>query len=330
MTTSRTFLFMPESAYGPTNNCIGIGHRAPRARAPRGVRRRAVVGGQARGARLRGGSRRPGASARARPDGVEPDAGQFWTDFIRDTAPEFRKPTIEQLSTFVQPTWQALIDGAKYCEPQLREIIDRARARRRDRGQRQLLPGAGHGRRAVRADDVVQPARDGAAPTCRRCSRATPSTTAPVGTSSAPSTTARIATMWNDYDEWVQVVRRAGARPTSTSSTPASTSTCTCTPRPSTTPTCGRSTPRGTGSTRRCAPPTSRSRCPTVCRDGEGALIYLSLGSLGSADVDLMRRLVDVLSRTPPSLHRVEGSAARAVRARRQHVGRPIRCRRPT
>jgi len=33
-------------------------------------------------------------------------------------------------------------------------------------------------------------------------------------------------------------------------------------------------------------------------RSGDGALIYLSLGSLGSADVDLMRRLVDVLSRT--------------------------------
>jgi MGT family glycosyltransferase len=33
-------------------------------------------------------------------------------------------------------------------------------------------------------------------------------------------------------------------------------------------------------------------------RDGR-ALIYLSLGSLGSADVELMRRLVDVLSRTP-------------------------------
>jgi MGT family glycosyltransferase len=32
--------------------------------------------------------------------------------------------------------------------------------------------------------------------------------------------------------------------------------------------------------------------------DGDGSLVYLSLGSLGSADVDLMRRLVDVLSRT--------------------------------
>jgi MGT family glycosyltransferase len=37
---------------------------------------------------------------------------------------------------------------------------------------------------------------------------------------------------------------------------------------------------------------------PEQLRDGEGSLIYLSLGSLGSADVELMRRLVDVLSRT--------------------------------
>jgi MGT family glycosyltransferase len=32
---------------------------------------------------------------------------------------------------------------------------------------------------------------------------------------------------------------------------------------------------------------------------GEGALVYLSLGSLGSADVDLMKRLIEVLSRAP-------------------------------
>jgi UDP:flavonoid glycosyltransferase YjiC (YdhE family) len=31
----------------------------------------------------------------------------------------------------------------------------------------------------------------------------------------------------------------------------------------------------------------------------EGALVYLSLGSLGSADVELMERLIDVLGRTP-------------------------------
>jgi len=38
---------------------------------------------------------------------------------------------------------------------------------------------------------------------------------------------------------------------------------------------------------------------PDELRDRPGALVYLSLGSLGSADLELMRRLVDVLSRAP-------------------------------
>jgi MGT family glycosyltransferase len=38
---------------------------------------------------------------------------------------------------------------------------------------------------------------------------------------------------------------------------------------------------------------------PERLRDGEGALIYLSLGSLASADVELMERLVEVLGKLP-------------------------------
>jgi UDP:flavonoid glycosyltransferase YjiC (YdhE family) len=41
---------------------------------------------------------------------------------------------------------------------------------------------------------------------------------------------------------------------------------------------------------------------PESVHAGGGKLLYLSLGSLGSADVGLMTRLIDVLSRTP---HRV-------------------------
>ena len=42
---------------------------------------------------------------------VEEAPGQFWKDFIRETAPFFRTPTIEQLVTFVEPTFRALCDG---------------------------------------------------------------------------------------------------------------------------------------------------------------------------------------------------------------------------
>ena len=97
MTSVRTFLFMPESAYGPTNNCIGIGnvlrergHRVVFAAEASWEGKLEALGFEEDLVDL---ARRPSATAT---DG-EPDAGQFWTDFIRDTAPEFRKPTIEQL-----------------------------------------------------------------------------------------------------------------------------------------------------------------------------------------------------------------------------------------
>src|SRR5262249_48812227 len=38
---------------------------------------------------------------------------------------------------------------------------------------------------------------------------------------------------------------------------------------------------------------------PDALRDGSGGLVYLSLGSLASGDVELMKRLVEVLAATP-------------------------------
>ena len=69
-------------------------------------------------------SSRSGEPATASPP-TEPEVpGQFWIDFIRDTAPVFRKSTLEQLGDFIAPTWQALIDGSKYVDPRLSEIFD--------------------------------------------------------------------------------------------------------------------------------------------------------------------------------------------------------------
>ncbi len=52
------------------------------------------------------------------------EPGQFWKDFIRDTAPVFRESTLEQLGSFIAPTWQALLDGARYVDERLAEIFD--------------------------------------------------------------------------------------------------------------------------------------------------------------------------------------------------------------
>jgi MGT family glycosyltransferase len=119
------FLFMPESAYGPTNNCIGIGNI---------LRQRGHTVIFAAEASWEGRLEPLGfvedlvhlaAPAEPDPDAPPEAAGQFWIDFIRDTSPVFRTPTIEQLTGFIQPTWQALIDGAMYSHQQLTEIIAR-------------------------------------------------------------------------------------------------------------------------------------------------------------------------------------------------------------
>ena len=55
------------------------------------------------------------------PEPEEP--GQFWKDFIREPAPVFRKSTLEQLGAFILPTWQALVDGTRYVDDRLAEIL---------------------------------------------------------------------------------------------------------------------------------------------------------------------------------------------------------------
>jgi MGT family glycosyltransferase len=54
---------------------------------------------------------------------VEEEPGQFWKDFIAETAPVFRRPTFEQLEHFIAPTYQALLDGARYVDERLSEIL---------------------------------------------------------------------------------------------------------------------------------------------------------------------------------------------------------------
>src|SRR5689334_20197084 len=118
-----TVLFMPESAYGPTNNCIGIGDVLRR----RG--HRVVFAAEASWA----GKLEPlgftedlvDLAEPGAPEGGEEDAGQFWKDFIASTAAEFRKPTIEQLDSWIRPVWEELVAGVRYSHEHLTEIVAR-------------------------------------------------------------------------------------------------------------------------------------------------------------------------------------------------------------
>ncbi len=113
-----TIVFFPEGAFGPTNNCVGIGNVLRE----RGHRVVFIVEESFAGTLEAKGFEERLMRLGPKSD-TEEAPGQFWKDFIRDTAPEFRKPTITQLATFLQPTWQALLDGVRYVEPRLREIF---------------------------------------------------------------------------------------------------------------------------------------------------------------------------------------------------------------
>jgi MGT family glycosyltransferase len=287
--TARTILFMPESAYGPTNNCIGIGDVLRQ----RGYRVVFAAEASWKGKLTALGFEEDLVDL-APPSEEERDAGQFWKDFIAQTAPEFRKPTIEQLDTWVKPVWEELITGAKYCEPQLKAIIDRVRPD------------------IIVEDNVVAfPALVTAGVPFVRIVSCNPLEVkgpgiAPVFSGYPADDSSGWAAfmaeydrthrpMWTAFNEWVMSVGASSlpdlefihdgtlnlyVYPEIADYTDA---------RP-----LGPSWHRLDSSVRETDASFSLPDIP-----GEGSFIYFSLGSLGSADVDLMRRVISVLADTP-------------------------------
>ena len=110
--------FFPEGAFGPTNNCVAIGHALQR----RGARVVFVVEESFAGTLAAQGFGERLVRLGPAPETPE-EPGQFWRDFVRETAPHLREPTIDQVASFVLPVWRSLVDGARHVEPRLAEIF---------------------------------------------------------------------------------------------------------------------------------------------------------------------------------------------------------------
>lgn len=296
MTSPKTILFMPESAYGPTNNCIGIGDIL------RGRGHRVVFAAEAS---WKGKLEALGFVedlvdlAPPDPDAGEQDAGRFWKDFIRDTAPEFRKPTVEQLETFMAPTWQALIDGARFCEPQLRDILTRQQPDVIVEDNVVAFPALlTHGVPFVRIMSCNPLEMNG--PGIAPAYSGLPADDASEWAAFRAEYERTHRPMWSDFDAWVQEQGAPGLPdlefiPASAHLNlyvyPEELDYLDRRPLDST-------WHRLDSSVRETDPPFELPG-EVADRPAGSGLVYLSLGSLGSADVDLMRRLVDVLGRTP-------------------------------
>jgi MGT family glycosyltransferase len=289
--SAKTVVFFPEGAFGPTNNCVGIGEQLQ----AHGHRVVFIVEESFAGTlEARGFEER--LMRLGPPPEVEEVPGQFWKDFIRDTAPVFRKPTIEQLAEFIQPTWAALLDGARYVEPRLREIFDELRpdviVEDNVCGFPAVVTAEAPWVRIASCNplelkDADLPPVFSGYPLADRSGWA--------GFVREYDTVHR--PLWQDFNEWVQ---EQGAPPLhdlefihhspdlnlylypAEADYPRSAPL---DPSWQRLESCVRT---GDG----------EFQLPELLRGGDGALVYLSLGSLASADVALMQRLVEVLGAT--------------------------------
>ena len=293
-----TVLFLPESAYGPTGNCIGIGnvllqkgHRVVFAAESSWKGKLEPLGFVEDLVDL--------APPLEDADDGEQDAGAFWKEFIKQTAPEFRKPTVDQLESFIAPTYQALIDGAKYCEPHLKQIIDRHKPDVLVEDNVVLFPAlttAGAPFVRIVSCNPLEVKGPGVAPTF---SGLPADDDSQWGSFRAEYERTHRA-MWEDFNEFVV---GAGAEPLPDLDFMPPSRHANLYLFPEEADYVDR---RPLGSTWHRIDSSVRSTdapfelpAELASRPDGTALVYLSLGSLGSADVDLMKRLVEVLGATP-------------------------------
>jgi MGT family glycosyltransferase len=292
MADAKTVVFFPEGAFGPTNNCVGIGEVLRQ----RGHRVIFVIEES-----FAGTLEEKGFEERlmrlAPPPEVPEEPGQFWKDFIRETAPVFRKSTFDQLSEFMAPTWEALIDGARYVDDRLVEIFDEVQPDVIVEDNVCAFPAIpASGRPWVR---IVS---------CNPLELKDPDLPPPY-----------TGLPFDDRSEWGsyrEEYRRAidemqasfsefcverGAPPLPDGEMIHSSDWLNLYLYPSEVD-YPRSEPLGpTWHNLESSVRTTDAewKLPPELADGDGALVYVSLGSLGSGDVPLMKRLVEVLAETP-------------------------------
>ena len=286
-----TILFMPESAYGPTNNCIGIGDVLRK----RGHRVVFAAEASWKG-KLEPLGFEEDLVDLASPAEGDQDAGQFWKDFVAQTAPEFRKPTIEQLGTWIKPVWEELIGGARYCHDQLRAIVERASpdviVEDNVVGFPALVTAGVPFVRIVSCNplEIKDP---GIPPTFSGYPAGDPS-----GWQAFRDEYERVhRPVWAEFNAWV-TEQGAPPLPDLEFIHPGAVNLYVY-PELADYPRARPLPPSWHRLDSSVRETDEEFALPGALAAGEGALIYFSLGSLGSADVELMRRVIDCLSATP-------------------------------
>ncbi len=115
----KTIAFFPEAAFGPALNSVGIaqaveqlGHRAVFLSDPGFVEVYRGYGFESHPVNLS--------------EPMEPEAmAKFWEDFINGHIANFRKSPLEQIDNYVKDCWEAIVDSAKWAEKDLPGVLER-------------------------------------------------------------------------------------------------------------------------------------------------------------------------------------------------------------
>lgn len=118
---TRTIAFFPEAAFGPALNSVGIaqaieklGHKAVFLSDPGFVEVYEGYGFEAH----------PVALSEPMPP---EEMAKFWETFINGHIPNFAKAPIDQLDNYVKDCWEAIVDSAKWAEKDLPGVLEKIR-----------------------------------------------------------------------------------------------------------------------------------------------------------------------------------------------------------
>ncbi len=117
MSTQKTIAFFPEGAFGPALNSVGIaqactalGHRCVFLRDPGFAGVFEGYGFEEFEVNLS--------------EPMEPEAmAKYWSDFINGHIPNFNRTPLEQIDNYVRECWEAIVDTSKWAEKDLPRVL---------------------------------------------------------------------------------------------------------------------------------------------------------------------------------------------------------------
>lgn len=121
MRPDATIAFFPEASFGAALNCVGIA-QALRARGARPV---FICHPGFAGVFADYGFQEYQLPAEVPLS--DSDRQSYWQAFVRRHLPHFRQSPIDQIETYVAPTWEAIVETAVVAEAPLRQLLARLR-----------------------------------------------------------------------------------------------------------------------------------------------------------------------------------------------------------